>query len=224
MPKSLIGDVLSRIRSQVKAVKTDSLLTDRVIYSFVLKQAKFLLRREDAKNKIMSMTSVVQALPVVELEEVDKVEACCVGISSDCKIKRTKDKLPTFLEGYYGPLIRTIMSVDGSEECQPTLPSSYLVMAGSKNFRFNKTKYFWFMNDYIYFPNLEWDTVRIEGIFEEDISAFTCEPDHCIDRTAQPFNVPDYLYSELEGNVIKDLLGLYGAPTDSDIDKQNPSR
>ena len=224
MPKSLIGDVLSRIRSQVKAVKTDSLLTDRVIYTFVLKHAKFLLRREDGKNKIMSMTSIVQALPVVELEEVDKVEACCVGISSDCKIKRTKDKLPTFLEGYYGPLIRTVMSVDGSEECQPLLPSSYVALSASKNFRFNKTKYFWFMNDYLYFPNLEWDTVRIEGIFEEDISAFTCEPDHCIDRFSQPFNVPDYLYSELEANVVKDLLGQNNMPADPLVDKQNPSR
>jgi len=224
MPKSLIGDVVSRIRSQVKAVKTDSLLTDRVIYTFVLKHAKFLLRREDSKNKIMSMTSVIQTLPIVDLIEVDKIEAQCSGVSSDCKIKRTKDKLPTFLEGYYGPLIRTVASVDGSEELQPTLPSSYLAMANSKNFRFNKTKYFWFLNDYLYFPNLEWDAVRIEGIFEEDISAFTCEPDGCIDKTAQPFNVPDYLYSELEANVVKDLLGLYSVPTDSTIDKQNPSR
>jgi hypothetical protein len=224
MPKSLIGDVVSRIRSQVKAVKTDSLLTDRVIYTFVLKHAKFLLRREDSKNKIMSMTSVIQTLPIVDLIEVDKIEAQCSGVSSDCKIKRTKDRLPTFLEGYYGPLIRTVASVDGSEELQPTLPSSYLAMANSKNFRFNKTKYFWFLNDYLYFPNLEWDAVRIEGIFEEDISAFTCEPDGCIDKTAQPFNVPDYLYSELEANVVKDLLGLYSVPTDSTIDKQNPSR
>jgi hypothetical protein len=224
MPKSLIGDVVSRIRSQVKAVKTDSLLTDRVIYTFVLKHAKFLLRREDSKNKIMSMTSVIQALPVVDLIEVDKVEAACSGISSDCKIKRTKDTLPTFLEGYYGPLIRTVSSIDGFEELQPTLPSSYVVMAASKNFRFNKTKYFWFLNDYLYFPNLEWDAVRIEGIFEEDISDFTCEPDNCIDRTLQPFNVPDYLYSELEANVVKDLLGIYNIPADHNIDKQNPSR
>lgn len=224
MPKSSIGDVLSRIRSQVKAVKSDSLLTDRVIYTFVLKYAKFLLRREDGKNKIMSMTSVVQTLPFVELIEVDKIEACCAGVSSDCKIMRTKNKLPTFLEGYYGPLIRTVSSVDGSEEFQPILPSSYLVTANSKNFKYNKTKYFWFMDDYLYFPNLDWEAVRIEGIFEEDISKFTCNPNDCVEMTNLPFNVPDYLYNELEASVIKDLLGLYQMPNDQQPDKENPSR
>jgi hypothetical protein len=224
MAKNTIRDVVSRIRVQLKAGKQDSFMTDRMIYTFVLKNAKFLMKREDSKMKLLSFTGVMQTMDFVELMEIDKVEACCTGIASNCTIKRTKDKLPIFLQGYFGPLIRTISSIDGSEELQPILPSTYAHVSRSKNFKYNNTKYYWFLNDYLYFPNLEWDAVRIEGIFEDDISKWTCQEDNCIPRQDQTFNVPDYLLAELEAQVFKDIMGLYQIPQDSAIDKQNIAR
>jgi len=224
MAKNTIGDVLSRLRNQLKGNKQDAFMTDRMIYAFVLKHAKWLMKREDGKNKLMAFSSVIQTMDYVELIEIDKVEACCTGVRSDCTIKRTKDKLPVFLQGYFGPLIRTISSIDGSEEMQPILPSSYISVVNSKNFRFNKTKYYWFLNDYIYFPDLEWDAVRIEGIFEDDISKWTCEEDDCTLRQDQTLNIPDYLLGELESQVFKDVMGLYQIPVDPANDKQNIAR
>jgi hypothetical protein len=224
MAKNTIGDVVSRLRIQFKGVRQDSFMTDRMIYTFVLKHAKWLMKREDSKNKLMAFSGVIQTMDYVELVEIDKVEACCTGVSSDCKIKRTKDKLPVFLQGYFGPLIRTISSIDGSEELQPILPSIYIGIANSKNYRFNKTKYYWFLNDYLYFPNLEWEAVRVEGIFEDDISKYTCEEDKCIVKQEQSFNVPDYLLGELESQVMKDMIGLFQIPADPTADKQNIAR
>ena len=224
MAKNTIGDVLSRLRNQLKGNKQDAFMTDRMIYAFVLKHAKWLMKREDGKNKLMAFSSVIQTMDYVELIEIDKVEACCTGVRSDCTIKRTKDKLPVFLQGYFGPLIRTISSIDGSEEMQPILPSSYISVVNSKNFRFNKTKYYWFLNDYIYFPDLEWDAVRIEGIFEDDISKWTCEEDDCTLRQDQTLNIPDYLLGELESQVFKDVMGLYQIPVDPANDNQNIAR
>ncbi len=224
MARPTIGNILSRIRTQVKAVRQDALLTDRVIYTFVLKHAKWLMKREDAKNRLLGFSGVVQTMDFVELIEVDKVEACCTGLSSDCKIKRTKEKMPVFMQGYYGPLIRTVASLDGSEELQPTNPNSYLAMSRSKNFKYNKAKYFWYLDDYLYFPNLEWDAVRIEGIFEDDISRFTCEEDSCKVRSDESFNVPDYLHGEIESQVFRDLAGMYQLPADMPNDKQNALR
>lgn len=224
MARSTIGDIISRIRTQVKGVRQDALLTDRVIYGFIIKHAKWLMKREDSKNRLLGFSGVVQTMDFVPLIEVDKVEACCTGLSSDCKIKRTRDKMPMFMQGYYGPLIRSITSLDGSEELQPTNSGTYLSISRSKNFKYNKAKYFWYLNDYIYFPNLEWDAVRIEGIFEDDISRFTCEDDRCKVRSSDSFNVPDYLFGELETNVFKDLAGMAQMPTDMVNDKQNALR
>ena len=224
MAKNTIGDVVSRLRNQLKGNKQDAFMTDRMIYGFVTKHSKWLMKREDSKNKLMMFSGVIQTMDYVELIEIDKVEACCTGVKSDCTIKRTKDKLPIFLQGYYGPLIRTISSIDGSEEMQPIIPSQYISITKSKNFRFNKTKYFWFLNDYLYFPNLEWEAVRIEGIFEDDISKWTCKEDECIVRQDQSFNVPDYLLAELEASVFKDLMGELQIPSDPTNDKQNIAR
>jgi hypothetical protein len=182
------------------------------------------MKREDSKNRLMSFSGVIQTMDFVELIEVDKVEACCTGITSDCKIKRTKDKMPIFLQGYYGPLIRTVASLDGSEEMQPTVPSTYLNLSKSKNFKYNNAKYYWYLDDYLYFPNLEWDAIRIEGIFEDDISMYTCAPDSCILKTDLSFNVPDYLFGELEAAVLKDIIAMYQLPSDASPDKQNIAR
>lgn len=224
MAKITINDVVSRVRNQIKAVKQDSFVTDRMIYSFVVKNAKWLMRREDKANKLMAFSSVIQTMDFVELIEVDKVEACCTGIKSDCTIKRTKDKLPIFMQGYYGPLIRTVTSLDNSEKVQPIISNAYIPIANSKNFKYNKTKYFWYLNDYLYFPDLEWDAVRIEGIFEDDISKWTCNEDSCVVRQDQTFNIPDYLLAELEGMVLKDFLAVYQIPMDQANDKQSLTR
>lgn len=224
MARNLIKDVISRIRIQLKGVKQDAFITDREIYTFVLKHAKWLMKREDGKNKLMAFSGVMQTMDFVELVEVDKVEAQCSGLSSDSTIKRTKDKLPIFMQGYYGPLIRTISSLDGSEELQPVLPTVFGTLIKSKSFKYNKTKYYWYLNDYLYFPNLEWDAIRVEGIFEDDISAFTCAADSCIEKGDQSFNVPDFLLAELEQHVIQDFGAMLQVPTDTLNDKQNIAR
>jgi hypothetical protein len=222
MSRTTIGEVVSRVRNQIKAVNQDSFITDRFIYSVVLKHGKWLMKREDSKNKLLSFNSIFQTLDFVELIEIDKVEAQCSGIRSGVTIKRTKEKLPTFLQGYWGPLIRNITSLDGSVELMPTNPSTYLNQQKSKASKYNTTKYYWFLNDYIYFPDLEWDAVRIDGVFEDDISAYNCSTtDKCISRQRQPINIPDYLHGEMEAQVIKDLTLMYQLPVDATPDKQN---
>ena len=93
-----IGDVVSRVRSQVKAEIQDAFVTDRYLYSLVIKFAKLYMRRQDSSNKLMKFNSIWQALPFVELIDVDKVEAKCSGIQSGQTIKRTKEKLLVILK------------------------------------------------------------------------------------------------------------------------------
>lgn len=217
-----IGEVIGRIRNQLKAVKQDPFLTDRFIFSLVTKHAHWLMKREDSKNKLMRFSSVMQTLGHIELITVDKVEACCSGIKSKCTIKRTKDKVPSFMQGYYGPLIRAVTSLDSSQILQPTTSGTYTVMTNTTSFKYNKQKYYWYLDNHLYFPDLDWDAIRIEGIFEDDITKYNCDPsDDCFPRQDQLFNVPDYLHGEIESNVIKDFGLTLQIPIDPIIDKQN---
>lgn len=226
MNRTKVGEIISTIRKQIKALNKDAFITDRFIYSLVLKHSAWLLRREDSLNKILRFNSSFQTLDYVELVEVDKIEAGCTGLKSDCTIMRTKEKLPSFLMGYWGPIIRTVSSIDGSEELDISTPSSYLKIANSKNYKYNKNKYYWFSDGYLYFPDIDWDAVKIDGMFEDDISFYKCNPaDSCVSKQDRAFNVPGYLQAEIESHVMRDdLMIMFQIPGDPTHDKQNPQR
>lgn len=219
-----IGDTISRVRNALRGTQDDAFLTDRMIYSTILKFAKLYIKRQDNENKIMRFQSLFEVLPCVELIEVDKVEACCGGIKSKCIIKRTKEKLPDPMEGTYGPLFRDITSIDGSYMTYRTYPGTYLAMTQSTNFKYNKTLYYWYLDGHLYFPNLQWDAVRIEAIWDDNIEYMKCDGDICNLRQDQPTHVPDYLFAEIEQQVLSQFGMTMQIPADNKDDNQNVLR
>lgn len=211
-------DTISRVRNLIKGTKQKDFLTDRFLYSLVLKYAKLYLKRLDDQNKIMRFQSLFVTLPCVELEETDKVAACCGGITSGCTIMRTKYQLPDVFEGTYGPLFRTISSIDGSFICIKTNPATFTDIANSSTFKYNKNKYYWFIDRRLYFPNLEWDAVRVEVLPENSVEEYLCEGDACVLRQYEQTHIPEYLFAEIEQNVKNDLLGTIQVPKEGAAD------
>ena len=220
-----IGEVISRVRGQVKAEVQDAFVTDRYVYSLVTKYAQLFMRRQDFANKLMKFNSVWKTLPYVELIEVDKVEAECTGIESGCTIKRTKEKLPDMIEGYWGPLIRTISSIDSSIEVQATQPGTYTSITKTTSFRYNKRKYWWYLNGYIYLPNVEWDAIKLEGVFDDNIGQWLCEEAaECKPRYLQEINIPEALFAEIEQEVVKAMMMTIQVPLEDGDNKVNVNR
>lgn len=214
-----IAEAISRVRNALKAVKEDPFLTDRQIYYVLTKYAKTLIKREDNQFRLMKISSIFKVLPYVELIDVDKVEAGCIGVYSGCYFKRSKDKLPTILDGMFGPIIRTVSSIDGGIEMFRTDPGTWVSITKSTTFKYNKRPYFWYLNGYIYVPNVDWDAIRIEAIFENDVP--TCDSDECQLIQDQPLNIPEYLFSEIEQFALKELTMIAQLPVDSTDDSQN---
>ena len=219
---SAIGEAISRVRNALKAVKEDAFLTDRTIYFALTKYAQTLIKREDNQFKLMKISSIFQVLPYLELIDVDRVEAGCIGVYSGCYFKRTKEKIPSILNGAFGPVIRTVSSIDGTLEIYRTEPGIWLSITKSTTFKYNKNLYFWYLDDYLYFPNLEWDAVRMEAIFDGTVD--TCDSDPCLVKQDQPLNIPAYLFSEVEQYTIKELSMGLQIPSDTSDDGQNTLR
>ena len=217
-----IGEALSRVRNTLKAVKEDPFLTDRQVYFLLTKYAKTLIKREDNQFKLMKMSSIFKVLPYVELIDVDKVEAGCVGVYSKCYFKRSKDKLPSILDGMFGPIIRTVSSIDGGIEMFRTDPGTWVSITKSTTFKYNNRPYFWYLNGYLYAPNIDWDAIRVEAIFENNVS--DCDADECMIMQDQALNIPDYLFSEAEQFVLKELTITAQLPSDNADDSQNVLR
>ena len=214
-----VGEAISRVRNTLKAVKEDAFLTDRTIYSLLLKYAKTLIKREDNQFRLMKISSIFKVLPYVELIDVDKVEAGCIGVYSGCYFKRSKEKLPSILDGMFGPIIRTVSSIDGSIEMYRTDPGTWVSMTKTTTFKYNRNIYFWYLNGYIYVPNADWDAIRIEAIFEGKVD--TCDSDPCEIKQDEQFALPEYLFSEVEQFTLQELTMTLKVPADSVDDSQN---
>ena len=214
-----IGESISRVRNALKAVKEDPFLTDRTIYFAILKYAKTLIKREDNQFRLMRMSSIFQVLPYLELIDVDKVEAGCIGVYSECYFKRSKEKIPSILNGMFGPIIRTVSSIDGTIELFRTEPGTWVSMTKTTTWKYNRSLYFWYLNGYMYFPNLDWDAVRMEAIFDGNVD--TCTSDDCELPQNKPLTIPEYLFSEVEQFVIKELTMAMQIPSDGPDDSQN---
>ncbi len=211
-------DTISRLRNVVKGTKQDAFLTDRFLYSLAIKYAKLYLKRLDDQNKIMRFQSLFVTLPCVELEEVDKVAACCSGIKSGCIIKRTIEPLPDVFEGTYGPLFRTISSIDGSFICTKTNPATFTDIANSTSYKYNKDVYYWFLEGRLYFPNIEWDAVKVELLPENSIEQYLCCGAPCKLAQEEQTHIPEYLFAEIEKNVKDDLLNIIQIPKEAPAD------
>ena len=214
-----IGEAISRVRNALKAVKEDPFLTDRQIYFVLTKYAKTLIKREDNQFRLMKISSIFKVLPYVELIDVDKVEAGCVGVYSECYFKRSKEKLPSILDGMFGPIIRTVSSIDGGIEMFRTDPGTWVSITKSTTFKYNKRPYFWYLNGYLYAPNIDWDAIRVEAIFENNVA--TCDSDECEPIQNQQLNIPEYLFSEVEQFAMKELTMIAQIPVDTADDGQN---
>lgn len=220
-----IRESISRIRNVFKIVTEDAFLTDRFIYSLLLKHSKALVRRQDVENKLMQYDSLFETLPYVELIEVDRIEADCARVKSGCKIMRTKNKLPKVMTGSNGPIFRTVSPIDGSDVFQQCLSAVYVAMTQSTNFKYNKCHYFWFKNGYLYFPDIVWDAVSIEGMFEEPVDGFCNENDaDCTLAQDRNLTVPDYLLTEIEQMTQQELMTLGKIPSDTGDNSQNIMR
>jgi hypothetical protein len=221
-----IGDATSRVRNVLKAVKEDPFMTDRFLYSMIMKYAKLLIAREDSKGNMKQYTSMFSVIPCIELIEVDKIEACCLGVRTGCTFRRSKDKLPEFVDGGKGPIIRSVTTIDQSQRLEETYPSTYANITNMSNFKYHKSKHFWYLDGYIYIPDVDWEGVRMEALFDEDVSKFDCSEDasDCVQEQDRIMAVPEKLFAEVEQMVLKEILTTGQIPSDGADDSQNALR
>jgi len=200
-------DIIARTRFKLRAVKQDGFTTDRDIWSLYKPWINQVMKELDAKNRLMAFNALFQTLDIVPLVEVDRIEAGCSGLKTGYTFMRTEDPIgELFMEAYWGGMIRSVTSIDGSEEMQPISPAGFLNISKSTSFKYNKTKYYWYLNDYLYFPNIEWGAVRIEAITESDISKYKCNSDEaCLPMQEISFNVPDYILARAESLLMQGL-------------------
>jgi hypothetical protein len=66
-----IGEATSRVRNILKAVKEDPFLTDRLLYSLIIKYGKLLIKREEKQGGIKNNNALVETIPCIDLHLIN---------------------------------------------------------------------------------------------------------------------------------------------------------
>lgn len=179
-------EAIQRVQSLYsKGVQSDdSRLTPRHIYSALLTARAILLRQQVNKNQATSKW-LLQPLPCAELITAPIHECPCVPIN--CKILRTKEKLPKPITGLEGSLITYVTSLDGNIRFDPDSFENVRYSVGNKYTK-NKPTYY-ISNGYLYITVLKnLKAITIVGLFDDFIEASlfpsicgTCEECECND-------------------------------------------
>jgi hypothetical protein len=191
----------------------------------MVKHRDWLMEQLDNKLGLSRMSDMYQTLSCEELIEVDPLECC--GIKSACKIKRTKNKIPKVLEISTGPYIKSVTSLDGSIEFHQTTSQSYQRKMRKSTSKYDKTIYYWYDNGHLYFPNIEWDAVRIEGIFLDSVQKRNCvnnNSSYCMNKQDELFPIAPKLVGRMDSEVLRELSATIQLPEQHFIDKNDNTK
>lgn len=230
-------EIASQVRGIYKLESEDAFVTDYFLYSLFKKYADVLLRRKQNEGKLKFNESLYQWIDVIEMIDVDKIEADCVAIKTNCTFKRSRKKLPKIVTFDSGPLIDLVMSLDTSERLERTTVQKFREMGMSVNFKYNKSKYFWLKNEYLY-TNVDWSRITMRALFEESVTPYCkaetygcndCEGCADTDFVCTPMqdNVSPYpsdLVADVIGMIQRDLGPRMQIPSDIQDNSQNVMR
>lgn len=221
-------EAINQFRREVNERNADSTFTNKDLYTVLMKQAPWLISREAEAGRILTNQSLFQTLRARDVVEVSAVPSC-LSIRTNCKIYRTKHKVPEMWTDNSGPIIRRVTSIDGSTSFFPITILSWEDIQKDPYEQYSDVKYVFFSDGYFWFPKYNPNKANFECYFKNDISLVNeecseCDSEKdCVKFLDTEFKVPEKLLAELFSYALKELLPSKQMQDDNQIDK-NPTR
>lgn len=223
--------VIELFREELRERNADSTYSNQFLYNELMKHAKWLIRREVAAGRIYINNSLFQTLSCVDVIETSTVDPCC-PVKVNCKIYRTKNKLPDMWIDTNGPILKSVSSVDGTTDFFYTNPVTWQSKRLDPYQKQSNAKYSFFADGYLWFPEHNPNKVNVMGFFTEDIGKLKDECGECKDEKKPcerfldtKFLMPEWLEGEMFAKALESVAGVTKRlPTDEDINKNETRR
>ena len=236
---STLRKLVSDIRSTMKIMSTDSLITERDIASELRNNSLLLIKRETNLRKLWSTDTLFTTIPCMEMCEVP-ISECC-NYADPCSVARSKFQLPRISEGNYQYVIQGVYSINAlsgqGKKMKEITVNRYINLLKLPVIK--KEEYFWISNGYLYVSNPSIQAVRFVALFEEDVPNSIMYPDcgcgtpnYTVDQLCKnpldkEFSLPGYLEKQVLDLTSQKLLQTYfnikTDITDDGIDGQAPN-
>lgn len=212
------GTIVSRLRSTLKEVNSDTPYSNRGLWHTFFTVSRMLVKEDADKGKIYSQSNPWESV-CLEMEPVNSIYCDCVFLPYNCTVYRSKRKLPALSESSSGFIYRFISTPDMSQNF--TLVSAPMFNIKS-NIKYNKDRYAFIHDGYLYTPKHTFPTLIISGIFDEDTSDYDCRKYNdnedsstsCNSALNKTVNLNDYLIDRAIKMALAEIAPLSQKPTD----------
>lgn len=224
--------IINSFRDKLRETSADSDYSNQFLYQSLLEQAKWLIKREIAAGRIYINNSLFQVLKCQPVIETSTIDPCC-PVKTNCKIYRTKNKLPEMWIDNDGPVIRSVTSVDYTTDFYVTNPITWQAKRNDPYQKMIDAKYVFFAENYLWFPEHNPNFVNITGYYTDDISEVSvdaCNPEctpskECVRFLDTKFQMPDWLEAEMMSKALMQMAGVTRRfQEDEDINKNSTRR
>ena len=211
-------DFYSQIVNNIKALNIDDFIAPKFVLTMATNIAADFIKKDNDNRRLWKMSEgwkEAECLPLIEVP----ITSCPDLDTFVCKrLMRTKDKLPDTYSTRYGNLIKHVASINFGQFYDPVSPRQYKAIM-NRQFVDYKKKYYFFIGGYIYIPDSQVESIRIEAFFKkpwevdvlnaqnEDCS--TCNKNICVKPLDYEFVAPEYLFNNIKEEVLKQLRGVY---------------
>ncbi len=220
-------EIIDSLRMKLRELNADSTFSNKFLYQTILEQASWLIRREAAAGRIWISNALFQNIPV-RMIEVPLIDSC-LPIKSGCKIFRSEVKVWDVWMDAYGPLIKSVSSVDGSTDFFYTTSMTWVSKKKDPYKKKTSQKFFFFEDGYIWIPEHNPHFVTMSAFFMDDTSllkqdCLDCDKDKdCVKFLDTKLMIPHWIEAELLSKALELLVGVTKRmPEDEQINK-NPN-
>lgn len=213
--------IIGNFRKKLQESGADSTYSNQFLYDSLMEQGKWLIKREISSGSIYRNTHFFQTLSCQKVVEDD--DKCC-PVKTNCKMYRTKSKLPETWIDNNGPIIKSITSIDNTTDFFIVSSGDWQNKRNDPYEKMMSNKYTFFADGYWWFP-VNPNRVNLYGFYKDDISRLNdCTPvKECIRFLDTKFIVPEWLHSEMYSKALQQLSFTKQLVEDEDINK-NPNR
>lgn len=218
-------EFISIVQNTLNSLSNDMFVHPKLILNIGRDVVSDFLKKDSESRRVTTISegwSEIECLPLIE---VPITECSDLDVRLCNKLMRTKDKLPETFSGYYGNLIKHVASINFGQFYDFVRSPRIWKDIQNRPFKDNRVKYYFFINGYIYIPNSDVESIRVEALFKHkwEIDKInkkdctTCKKD-CIKILDYEFVCPDYLLLAVETETVNRIINKLKIPADERID------
>lgn len=214
-------EAISKLRKLLQEKDVDSTFTNKILWSVITQNLKWLIRREISAGRIYRSSGIFQTATCLDIIKANKISDCC-PIKTNCTIYRTRDVLPNIWENEYGPVILNVTSIDGSTQISIVSIKDYQRKRNNP-YGIQGELYGFFDQGYLWFEEKAPKKVNVQAYFSDDITdLYSCDGTcctTCVRFLDKNFQCPEWVEAELFSKTLEQLYNAKRLPEDNKVDK-----